>query len=214
MLLLFCCCCCFCFYWIFISGTSYVHPQHLPPPHARHHTQKAERSLNSRPHQYWLVWLKKMSGDMSSSETQNVRCQGRANYSTLNLVVRCQSKRVSRQSCCLSKVLSPNISGVTGTDVMDAYLTGGVDRPTASGTTRYNIITPPPPPPPPRPPPPTSTYATTNNIARAQPSEQPPWAGTTTTVTPVIIPFYTLRLTTWYVVYIYIYIYIYISYFS
>ena len=32
------------------------------------------------------------------------------------------------------KMLSPSIFGMTGTDAMDAYLTGGVDRPAASGT--------------------------------------------------------------------------------
>ena len=32
------------------------------------------------------------------------------------------------------KVLSPNIFGVTDTDAMYTYLTGGVDRPAASGT--------------------------------------------------------------------------------
>ena len=32
-------------------------------------------------------------------------------------------------------MLSPNTFGVTGSDAMDAYLTGGVDRPAASGTT-------------------------------------------------------------------------------
>ena len=32
------------------------------------------------------------------------------------------------------KMLSPSIFGMTVTDAMDAYLTGGVDRPAASGT--------------------------------------------------------------------------------
>ena len=66
------------------------------------------------------------------------------------------------------KVLSPNIFGATGTDAMDAYLTGGVDRPAASGTriataAATDSTTPP-----------TSTSTTTRNIAQAQPSEQPP----------------------------------------
>ena len=56
------------------------------------------------------------------------------------------------------KVLSPNIFGVTGTDAMDAYLTGGVNCPAAS-VTRITAA---------------ATSTTTNTIAQAQPSEQPP----------------------------------------
>ena len=47
--------------------TSYFHPQHLPPPQARHHTQVETTQLTATP---VLVWPKEMSGDMSSSETQ------------------------------------------------------------------------------------------------------------------------------------------------
>ena len=38
-------------------------------------------------------------------------------------------------------MLSPNIFGVTGTDAMNAYLTGGVDRSAANGTTRITTAT-------------------------------------------------------------------------
>ena len=61
-------------------------------------------------------------------------------------------------------------TGVAGSDVMDAYLAGGVDRSAAVQAS---------PPPPPPPPPTTSTSTTSRSTAQAQPSERPP-AGTAT----------------------------------
>ena len=89
------------------------------------------------------MWAKTISGHLSSSETQNARCQPcRAGCFTLNLVVWCQSKHVyiCHKANLISvkqgvKMLSPrSIFGMTGTDAMDVYLTGGVDRSPASGT--------------------------------------------------------------------------------
>ena len=73
-----------------------------------------------------------------------MRCQRccRAECSTLNLEVWCQSKHICMRLkskgrlavCQVVKVLSPSIFGMTGTDSMDAYLTGWVDRSAASDT--------------------------------------------------------------------------------
>ena len=76
--------------------------------------------------------------------------------STLNLVVWCQSKHVPQGKAAVCQgvnMLSPNIFGVTGTDVVDAYLTGGVDRPAASITRITAAAT---------------TSTTTSNTAQAQ----------------------------------------------
>ena len=82
-----------------------------------------------------------MSGGMSSSEAQNVRCQecrveSVPHYKTIVVVVSvktCMSQ--GKVAFCQGvKVLSPinNIFGVTGTDAKDAYLTGEVNRPAAA----------------------------------------------------------------------------------
>ena len=54
------------------------------------HTNKTDttQELMATPPVYTVVWPKKMSGDLSSSETLNVRCQRcRAACSTLNLFI-------------------------------------------------------------------------------------------------------------------------------
>ena len=81
---------------------------------------------------------------MPSSEAQAVRCHGcRAECSTLKRsslgsATACHGKAGVCQGV---KMLSPNIFSATGTDGMDAYLTGGVDRPAAA------LLESPPPPP-------------------------------------------------------------------
>ena len=131
----------------------------------------------------WVIRFpnRKINGILSSSETQNVRCQRcRAECSTLSLVVWCQSKHVCtylvyiyacmcHKANLLSvmkgvKILSTSIFGMTGTDAMDTYLTGGG----STDQQRAALESPPLPPPPPPHHLSQPTSTTTSNTAQAQ----------------------------------------------